>query len=151
MRSTASKFLGLCLLWACFGSIFANCSKAQVEAADLRWAQAIDSNQINTVVNLYAPQAVLLATVKDAPIVTRQERTHYFKHFFKTYKKAKVAYVGQKYIQVFNGGAVSSGLYVFSGIKNGKMTEIPARYSFVYRATNRGCQLITHHSSQLPE
>ncbi len=151
MHRFSSKFLSFCLLWAFFGSIFAHCSKAQVEAADLRWAKAIDSNRIDTVVNLYAPQAVLLATVKDAPIVSRQERINYFKHFFKAYKKAKVVYLGKRYVQVFNGGAVSSGLYIFSGVKNGKMTEVPARYSFVYRATDRGCELITHHSSQLPE
>ncbi len=37
------------------------------------------------------------------------------------------------------------------GIKHGKETDVKARYTFVYRATPNGCELITHHSSEWPE
>lgn len=134
-----------------FSSIFATCTKAEVEKADIRWAKAIDSNNVNRVVNLYAKKAVLVATVQTIPIITRQGRIAYFDKFFHTYKNAHVAYNGNKYIQIFNGGAVSSGLYTFSGITHSKKTAVKARYTFVYRSTLNGCELITHHSSAWPK
>lgn len=134
-----------------FSSVFATCTKAEVEKADNRWAHAIDSNNVNRVVDLYAKTAVLVSTVQTLPIVTRQGRVAYFDKFFHTYKNMHVTYSGNKYIQVFNGGAVSSGLYTFSGIKHDKKTDVKARYTFVYRATPNGCELITHHSSEWPE
>lgn len=132
-------------------TIYATCTKAEVENADLRWANAIDSNNVDKVVSLYANKAVLLATVHTPPIVTRAGRIAYFDKFFRTYKHAQVVYDGTKYIQIFNGGAVSSGLYTFSGIKNEHPVKVHARYTFVYRSTTNGCELITHHSSEWPE
>ena len=139
------------ILLTFFSSVFATCTKAEVEKADNRWANAMDSNNVNKVVDLYAKTAVLVSTVQTPPIVTRQGRVAYFSKFFKTYKNARVTYTDNKYIQVFNGGAVSSGLYTFSGVKHGKETDMKARYTFVYRATPNGCELITHHSSEWPE
>lgn len=139
------------LLVACFSPIFATCTKTQVEAADARWAKTIDSNEVKQTVNLYASRAVLLATVKNKPITTQQGRVIYFTQFFKDYPRIQVHYTGEKYIQIFGDGAVSSGVYTFSGIKEGKHFEVPARYTFVYRATPNGCELITHHSSKLPQ
>ncbi len=156
MSSTAfssffTRILSGLFMLAFLGIAFATCNKTDVQKADLRWAQAIDSNNVNKVVDLYAPQAVLVATLANHPITTRVGRVDYFKKFFNTYKGARVSYTGAKYIQIFKGGAVSSGLYVFSGKKQGKKTNVPARYTFVYRDSTNGCQLITQHSSSLPE
>ncbi len=150
-RSFFKHIASVFILLSFFSSIFATCTKAEVEKADMRWAKAMDSNNVNKVVDLYAKTAVLVSTVQTPPIVTRQGRIAYFNKFFHTYKNAHVTYTDNKYIQVFNGGAVSSGLYTFSGIKHGKETDVKARYTFVYRATPNGCELITHHSSEWPE
>lgn len=150
-RPFFAQIIGGFILLTFFSSVFATCTKAEVEKADMRWANAVDSNNVNEVVDLYAKKAILLSTVQTAPIVTRQGRVAYFNKFFHTYKNAKVTYDGNKYIQVFHGGAVSSGLYTFSGVKKDKATEVKARYSFVYLSTANGCELITHHSSEWPE
>ncbi len=143
--------LASCLIVSSFLSFaFATCTKTQVEHANTQWANAIASHNVNKVVNLYASQAVLLATVENKPIITQQGRTQYFTHFFDTYKNAHVKYKGKQYIQVFADGAVSSGLYNFYGKKQGKDVVVPARYTFVYLSTKDGCRLITHHSSMLP-
>ena len=150
-RPFSRHLISVLVLLTFFSSVFATCTKAEVEKADNRWANAIDSNNVNKVVDLYAKTAVLVSTVQTPPIVTRQGRVAYFNKFFHTYKNVRVTYTDNKYIQVFNGGAVSSGLYTFSGIKHGKKTDVKARYTFVYRATPNGCELITHHSSEWPE
>ncbi|MCD6046232.1 MAG: hypothetical protein K0R48_1395 [Gammaproteobacteria bacterium] len=146
-----AQIMGGFILLAFFSSVFATCTKSAVEKADTRWANAIDSNNVNKVVNLYAKKAVLIATVQTTPIVTRLGLEAYFEKFFRTYKNVRVSYKGNKYIQIFNGGAASSGLYTFSGIQKGKATQVKARYTFVYRSTANGCELITHHSSPWPE
>lgn len=60
------------VLLAFFSSVFATCTKAEVEAADTRWAKAIDSNEVKQVVDVYAPDAVLIATVENKPITTQK-------------------------------------------------------------------------------
>lgn len=140
-----------CVLLTFLSPVFATCTKAQVEAADARWAKAIDSNEVKPVVDLYAPQAVLLTMGGNQPITTQQDRIRYFTQVFNAYQHAHITYTGQKYIQVLADGAVSSGFYTFSWVKNDKPFEAQARYTFVYKATPNGCELITHHSSQLPE
>ena len=145
-RSIVSTFI----LLAFFSSVFATCNTAEVNEADARWAQAINSHEVAEVVNLYAPQAVLLATIDNRPIDTREGLTDYFTKFLATYKNVRVIYTGDKHIQVMADGATSSGFYTFSGIKDGKLTEVPVRYTFVYRATPTGCQLMKHHSSPVP-
>jgi hypothetical protein len=150
-RPFFAHIVGGFVLLTFFSSVFATCTKAEVEKADVRWANAIDSNNVDKVVDLYAKKAVLVSTVQTAPIVTKQGRITYFQKFFHTYKGMQVAYNGNKYIQIFHGGAVSSGLYTFSGIQHGKKTDVKARYTFVYRSTANGCELITHHSSAWPE
>ena len=123
--------LASCLIVSSFLSFaFATCTKTQVEHANTQWANAIASHNVNKVVNLYASQAVLLATVENKPIITQQGRTQYFTHFFDTYKNAHVKYKGKQYIQVFADGAVSSGLYNFYGKKQGKDVVVPAPYTF---------------------
>lgn len=150
-RPFFAQIIASFILLTFFSSVFATCTKAEVEKADILWAKAIDSDNVNNVVNLYSKKAVLIATAQTVPIVTQQGRIAYFTKLFHIYKGLQVAYNGNKYIQVFRGGAVSSGLYVFSGIKKGKPTLLKARYTFVYLTTPNGCQLITHHSSAWPE
>ncbi len=129
---------------------WAACQKTELLKADAAWAKAIESNNVQKIVNQYAPKAVLMATVENKPIISRAGKVNYFTKFFETYPKVQVHYIGEQYLQIFSGGAVSSGLYVFSSSKAGKPIEVHARYTFVYRDTPKGCQLITHHSSKLP-
>jgi len=54
-------------------------------------------------------------------------------------------------IDLFGDAAVASGLYTFSYRKDGRLVELPARYTFVYRKTTDGWAIVRHHSSALPE
>lgn len=128
-----------------------NCSTpSDVKQADQRWQAAIATNDPATVAAVYTKNAVLIPTVENAPHTTQAERLAYFQHFFKTLQHASVAY-NQEIIQMLPDGAVSSGVYTFKGLQDGKTVRIPARFTFVYEATPTGCSLITHHSSALPQ
>src|SRR3990167_4353904 len=88
-RSFPAHIISALVLLTFFSSVFATCTKAEVEKADNRWAKAMDSNNVNKVVDLYAKKAVLVSTVQTPPIVTRQGRVAYFDKFFHTYKNAR--------------------------------------------------------------
>lgn len=171
--STSKTFFTLIVsgfgLFAFFNSVFATCTTKEVQEADARWAKALNSHEVVQVVNLYTPQAVLLATkvkqtvnlstsrailsttVKNNPITTQQGRVSYFSHLFKTYPHLKVEYTGEKHIQIYGDGAVSTGSYTFSWKEDNKYFELSAPYTFVYRATPNGCELIAHHSSKFSQ
>lgn len=118
--------------------------------ADKLWQTSMATQQANQVASLYATDAVLIATFENKPLTTSQERLAYFQHLIQSLPDIRVQYQ-QEIVQLLPGGAVSAGLYTFKGTKSGEQTEIPARFTFVYKTTPQGCQLIHHHSSQLPK
>lgn len=147
MKKLLLSIVGVSL---CFSELQAACLKPEVKQADQRWAQAIKTGQPETVTQLYAKGAVLLATYENQPIVTDTGKQQYFSHLFQTVKNLQVHY-NQEIIHTFPGGAVSSGIYTFSGMQDGKQVEIPARFTFVYEDSHHGCKLVAHHSSVLPK
>lgn len=144
------KIIALALFALFLNQASAACLKEAARNADYRWADAVETQDPATVNRLYAHYAVLLATYENKPITNSKGRLNYFNHFLHSMNKMQVHY-NQEIIQTFPGGAVSSGLYTFSGEKDGKPVSVPARFTFVYQNTAKGCQLITHHSSTLPK
>ena len=121
-----------------------------VKQADLQWQNQLSTQSAERMAALYETNAVLLATFENNPITTPEGRLQYFQDLFGSMKSLHVVF-DKEILQVFPGGAVSSGLYTFKGMKEGKPTAVAARYTFVYEATPQGCQLIEHHSSVLPK
>lgn len=127
----------------------ANCGPKEVKLANQQWADAINSNDTATVVKLYANDAILLPTYGNDPITTTAGRTAYFNDFFAKHQNLRVHF-DKTLVQLLSGGAVSSGLYTFTAMQQDKPSQITARYTFVYRTTATGCQLINQHSSVTP-
>ncbi|OGT30685.1 MAG: hypothetical protein A3E87_06915 [Gammaproteobacteria bacterium RIFCSPHIGHO2_12_FULL_35_23] len=135
---------------AIFTQTYASCNTtAAVQQADQIWATALATHNPKTITNQYAKGAVLLATYENNPITTQTGIKNYFTSLFQTIPQLQVHY-NKEIIYTFPGGAVSSGLYTFSGKQNGKVVSTPGRFTFVYEATPNGCLLIAHHSSVLP-
>ena len=132
------------------GQAFANCNTStEIKTADQAWATALATHNPQTAANQYAKNAVLLATYENNPITTAAGKKAYFTSLFQTLPQLQVQY-DKEIIYTFPGGAVSSGLYTFSGVQKGKSVNIPARFTFVYEATANGCLLVAQHSSALP-
>jgi hypothetical protein len=134
----------------CANVSWAVCLHSEVEAADDRWKQAIASEDVDAVTALYAENSVLVPTYSDEIYDTDKQRRKYFENLFEEVRFLRVHYQGPKHIIIHDGGAVSSGFYTFSGIQDWEFVEKPARYTFVYKDSYHGCELITHHSSALP-
>ena len=114
------------------------------------WTEALGNGHDETTVTaLYDNDATLLATFDPKPLETRDEIAGYFHKL--TQNPELKATVQTETIDLFGNAAVASGLYTFSYKKDGRLVELPARYTFVYRKTPHGWAIVRHHSSALPD
>src|SRR5215472_7545361 len=124
--------------------------QAEVHAALHEWTEALGNGHDETAVTaLYEEDATLLATLDPKPLETPAEIAGYF-HKLTQNPELKATVQSEK-IDLFGDAAVASGLYTFSYRKDGRLVELPARYTFVYRKTPHGWAIVRHHSSALPE
>lgn len=119
-----------------------------VEGLFDRWNNALGTLDPYRVAACYSDEAVLLPTVSNVPRTNRDEIADYFKHFL---KKKPVGKVLQRNVKIGCNKVTDAGVYVFRVHDGNTVTEVPARYTFVYE--NRGGEWLIahHHSSVMPE
>ena len=102
-----------------------------------RWATALQTRDPDLMTGLYAPNAVLLATLEARPLVGQQAIFPYFAKLMETDGLAV------RYDDVFPvTPGIVAGLYTFM-----LPDPTPARFTFVYREDG---SILHHHSSASP-
>ncbi len=123
--------------------------KEEVAAATAKWAAVFVDDNPDSILALYAPDAVLWGTLsptlRQGPTALRE----YFVAAFKALPGHKVSF-GDQLIRVYGDTVVNTGYYTFSYVKDGETKTIPARYSFVYVKGDKGWLIVDHHSSAVP-
>ena len=124
-------------------------SKAGVASLFNQWNKALAARKTDMVVVLYAPDATLLPTVQDGPLVGRETIGSYFTYFL---RQSPQAVVGQRVIKVGCNIAYDIGLYTFAvdGDQPGSRKQIAARYTFIYAPEHGKWLIVHHHSSASP-
>jgi hypothetical protein len=102
-----------------------------VAAAGQKWATVFAENNPDTMLPLYAKDAVLWGTLSPTIRSDPAAVKAYFVGAFQALPKATVKF-GDQLIRVYGNTAVNSGYYTFSYTKDGETKSIPARYSFAY-------------------
>jgi uncharacterized protein (TIGR02246 family) len=124
-------------------------AKEQVAAATRAWADAMTRHDIEGVLALYDPEAVLWGTrsptLRDKPATVRQ----YF-DILRTVPPSYKAVLGEQRIRIYGDTAINTGTYTFSEARDGKEIARPARFSFVYRNRDGRWLIVDHHSSAVP-
>ena len=126
-------------------------TKEDVAAATQAWIDAQNSRDIERVVVLYDPDAVLWGTasptIRDSPSAIRD----YFQRL-PTFPAAYKAVIGEQRVRVYGDTAINSGTYTFLSVavRDGKPINIAARFSFVYRNRDGRWMIVDHHSSAVP-
>jgi uncharacterized protein (TIGR02246 family) len=124
--------------------------KDDVASATKTWAEAMSAHDIEKVVSLYDPEAVLWGTrsptLRADPVKVRE----YF-DILKTVPPSYKATLVDQHVRVFGDMAINTGRYTFSQEENGKEVLRPARFSFVYRKSGDRWLIVDHHSSAVPE
>ena len=100
------------------------------------------------VVKLYAPDAVLLPTVSNKVRHNHAEMKDYFEQFLEYKPTGKI---NEQNIRIYGPVAINSGIYTFTMTKEGKQSEVRARYTFVYHRHGERWLIVEHHSSAMPE
>lgn len=121
----------------------------EVEKAGEQWAQPLASRKVENIIALYDSQAVLLATFTNQ-LDSTDKISNYFTGLFQK-EGLKVQYNEQKIRILDENTAVNCGLYTFSYTENGKVVEVPARYTFIYEKKGDNWSIVQHHSSIRPE
>jgi uncharacterized protein (TIGR02246 family) len=124
-------------------------TRADIEAATARWIDAFNRKSSADIVRLYAPDAVFLgtssATLRDSPALVAE----YFAGLA-TLGDASNA-VSESRVQVLSEDvAINSGHYVLTRTVEGRITQSPARFSFVYQKRAGQWLIVSHHSSAFP-
>lgn len=127
-------------------------SQSDVAGALHRWASVFNAADLDAMVALYDPHAVLWGTfatsLTDSPAGIRQ----YFERVFAAVPLPQVV-LGEGLLRVLGDVALHSGGYVLSvGLPGGEVRSLAARFSFTYRRDEADGRwlIVDHHSSVMP-
>lgn len=114
---------------------------------NLKVSTAADPSKV---VSLYAKDAVLWGTISPTIRATPALINDYFVNALTKLPKLTVVFK-DPHIRVFGNVALNSGDYTFNYEKEGKMVDLPARYSFALAKRDGKWLIVDHHSSGLPK
>ena len=114
------------------------------------WLNTVCKHDPQAIVDLYAPDGVLLGTVAQTMKVGRKEIIEYFNMFV---EKQPCGVFTRVNIQNFGSDyAVADGTYDFTLLNDeGKKEVVAARFTFVVRKIKGVWKIASHHSSANPE
>ena len=123
-------------------------SKEDVSKLFNKWNETLQTGKADEVVKLYAPNAVLLPTVSNKVRHNYGEIKDYFEHFLEYKPTGKI---NEQNIRIYGPVVINSGIYTFTLTKDGKQSDVRARYTFVYHLQGDRWLIVEHHSSAMPE
>ena len=123
--------------------------KEDVADATANWGRVFAENNPDTILALYAKDAVLWGTL--SPTVRSDPGTikAYFAGAFNSLPNITVKF-GEQLIRVYGNMAINTGYYTFSYPKDGEAKTIAARYSLVFANDGGKWLIVDHHSSGMP-
>jgi uncharacterized protein (TIGR02246 family) len=131
------------LLWA-LSTLAYGGPKEDTNAVVDRWSAVYSANDVDAVVAMYAPDAILLGTV--SPVMS--EGTEAIRTYFSALKgSGNTNRIGERRTILLDDEAVMvTGFYEFSGMKDGKAKARPSRFTMLVRKSG-GQWLVAHHHS----
>ncbi|PNH09721.1 hypothetical protein TSOC_003636 [Tetrabaena socialis] len=128
----------------------------QVLALFAEWNAALATLNASKVAALYAPTAVLLPTVSNKVRNTRAEIENYFVSFLKRKPQSVIDSIAGSSPNIrflAPDVAINSGTYVFAltNAETGVVSNIHARFTYVYKKYGDYWLIEDHHSSVMPE
>ena len=111
-----------------------------------QWNTALSTLDPDTVTALYADNAVLLPTVSNQVRHNHEEVRDYFVGFL---QKSPQGVIDEFNVNILSDvHATNSGIYTFTF---GDGSQVSARFSYLYVASDDGWKILQHHSSAMPE
>jgi uncharacterized protein (TIGR02246 family) len=125
-------------------------TEALAKALFAEWNNALQQNP-EAVVRTYTPDAVLLPTFQNGPLIGRAAIRGYFDHFLEQHPVGRID--TRAIIPAGCNTGVVAGLYTFTVNEGTARVDKPARYTFVYvyEPGPRRWLIAHHHSSAQPQ
>ena len=123
-------------------------TKETIGALFDQWNAALATLDPDTVVDLYAGDAILLPTLSNDVRHNHAEMRDYFVDFL---KRQPQGVINESNIRDLGEIAVHSGVYTFTLQANGAASEAMCRFTYVYAKRDGDWKIIEHHSSLMPE
>lgn len=118
----------------------------QIAALFDRWNKALSDEDMKAVLDRYAEGSVLLPTLKNGPLIKREDKEAYFQTFF---EHRPVGTINWRWIDIDCRTAVDTGLYSFE--YRAEHRTVLARYTYSYRFDGHDWFISSHHSSARPQ
>lgn len=123
--------------------------RAQIASLFDGWNLALASLDPDRVTQRYWSDAVLLPTVSNTPRTNAAMIHDYFEHFLEKHPRGRI---DTRTIELGCNVAFDVGTYTFSVMDGaGAVSEVHARYTFVYTYRDGDWRIAHHHSSAMPE
>ena len=120
-------------------------SEADVEREFTEWGDAMSAGDAEKVTEHYAENALVLPLDANELLFSNDDRMSYFKTFVEKKPQFKV---DKRWTSVDCNTATDSGLYTVTFADGNTMD---ARFTFTYRWQDGGWQVLSQHSSLMPE
>ena len=120
---------------------------AGAKAALYRWAATVATRDVDSVLALYAPDAILVPTLSNEVRDCDDSRRSYFENFLGNDGLVCDIQVFKKRVSRKLGTVVVGGLYTFVFRDNGDPRVVPARFLFTFERIGTEWLITGHHSS----
>jgi uncharacterized protein (TIGR02246 family) len=117
----------------------------EVSAAVDRWTTTFNANDVGALVNLYAPDAILVGSTR----LEHQEGRDAIRGYFARLANSgdKVVIDDRKIVPLSDNIVYATGFYEFSAMREGKERKTKAGFSMVFVKQGNDWLIAHHHSS----
>lgn len=117
----------------------------EVSAVVDRWATAFNANDVDALVNLYAPDAILVGSTGLTRHAGRDAIRGYFARL--AHSGDKVVIEDRKIVSLGDNIAYATGFYEFSAMREGDLKKSKAGFSMIFVKHGNDWLIAHHHSS----
>lgn len=114
-----------------------------------KWMEAVSTGRIEDILNLYAPDAILVPTLSNEIVVTEAGRRRYFE--FLLSDGGPACTVDHEETRIDRGFSTVriGGTYTFCFRRPSGEETVPARFLFTFEKLDGHWRITGHHSSRL--
>lgn len=147
---TMRKFLLMCALL--ITAPLAALAGPEEEASKVveQFKAAFDASDVQGVVNLFAPDAILLGTISPKVITTTAGIDQYFQNL-KQFTPRQFKIDEQSTMTLSDRAVLFAGFDTFFLTRDGKVVETPARFTLLIIKNEQGWRISHFHSSVRPK
>ena len=115
-----------------------------------KWAAAFRASDVDTIVALYAPDAMFLGTGSRTVVRTTEGIRQYFERALLTDRPRGAVLESHSAMVLSDGAVVVTGLDTTTAVRDGKTISSPGRVTFVLARRGDAWKIVHFHRSPVP-